>query len=667
MALFLNRLKKEQDYDQDFDQVSNPNFGINYLLDKWLSKVTEKKKKLILFLVGGLFIAFYLGAVLSQGWLVWTRKIDGYSFNPLIVLYHAADSFQLTFLCSIAIYVLFVRAVIVAGTKNVWDKKRNLMLSKLGTHGTAHEMTEEEEIQAFNRSKDINAFYDDIIGIDAKGYMCARKDKPFTNRNVAIVGASGSGKSISLIIPWILQNIRRGDSFIITDTKGDLYKNTAALARKAGYKVRILNLSPNFLGNSDGMNFLAMINGDEVRAETVCECIMINTKGDGKQDFWFLAGKNLLKAVVLYVSISSDIPDDEKNLAKVYDIIANNSAPQLENLFAGLRPGHPAYQPFNIFKNATQTIKDSAIHGLGVGLATLSIEKVKELVSHDEIDLIAPGYEKCAYYCVFSDQTKQFKFLSALFFAELFIALIDAADAEDSQSLPTRVNFIIDEFKACGAIPAFDDKISTVRSRNIGVAFVVQDITQLMRMYPDKAHVTILNNCTTQILLNSTDEGETLKHFSDLSGIETITDRGRGYIEAKTDIIKLHNQTNVRETQSKRNLKNIDELAHMPPDKMLVHIAGEPGIIMLTKQPYTSTYPGSKYKQYNKFTERDEFVHPMCEFMKKVIPAKHIPQWKKDELKNNPKPKKPIWKDVTNNTSPINTTGRGRQRRYNRV
>lgn len=589
----------------------------------------KNMRKLVVREIAILLAAMYVGGIIGETTLVYSHDITHVYLDPASIAIGAfttGSGFFFTLLIWVFFSIVFVQAKRIVKNEDGYDEERNYLTSNRKTYGSAHFLTDEESDELFNKSKNIEEFTKDILGMDKDGNMCSRKDLPNTNRNVAIVGASGSAKTVSIVIPDMLQAMRRGESIITTDTKGDLYAQTASLAKAAGYEVKVFDLKPQDMLHSDAVNFMKIINGDEVIADTVVDCIMLNTNDGRKQDFFYDAERNCLKMVVLYVDQSKDIPPEEKTLAKVYDIIGSNTVDGLDQLFAGIKPGHPAFQPYMSFKNAKNSRED-ALGGLGIRLQKLSSKVVKEIISHDEIDLRLPGTKKCVYYCVFSDQTKQFKFLSSLFFSELFIELIGEADEREDEKLPITVNFYIDEFKACGAIPEFDDKISTVRSRNITVKFIVQDLTQLERMYPDGGDVTILNNCTTQILLSSSDTDKTLKHFSALCGTQTIKVKNGGYNERKTDILHLHNEEAIKEGEGKRELMTIDELAHMNPQNMLVYIAGAPGVLKLKKMPYYKDYPGSTYRYKNEKDGTYYNGHPCLKYMKKTNIKRHIPGW----------------------------------------
>ena len=161
-----------------------------------------------------------------------------------------------------------------------------------------------------------------------------------------------------------------------------------------------------------------------------------------------------------------------------------------------LPKGHPAKAPYNIFKQAGDKVRGGVIVGLGARLQVFQNELICQITNRNDIDLVLPGKEKCAYFCITSDQDSTFDFLASLFFSFLFIKLVRFADAEgvDGQ-LPIPVNFILDEFPNIGAIPDFKKKISTVRSRNIAVSVIFQNLAQLRNRYPNDEWQEILGNC----------------------------------------------------------------------------------------------------------------------------------------------------------------------------
>ena len=619
--------------------------------DAVLSVVRTKTKYKIIGMTAIFLVTIYLSGFMHQGLLRLIGELDEYYFDPISMVYMAFSGaqFLITFLILAAITITVIRIYYLYSLHPKKDKNRNYLIAKTGTYGTDHMLTGDELEEAFNRSKNINTFKEDILGMDEQGYMCARRDKPFTNKNVAVVGMPGSGKSVCLAIPTIFQTIRRGESLIVTDSKGDLYAKTAAVARKAGYNIKILNLKPQELLFSDGVDLLKPAkkksgtnaiqdgivedNNNVTVVGTIVEAIMKNTNEGKKQDFWYEGEKNLLAAEILRVCFSDDYAPEEKTMAQVYNDIASYDVAGFESLFKYLDPTHPAYGHFKIWQNGSPAVKESSLSGLGIRLNSLGKPLVQRIVSTDDIDLRQPGREKSIYYVVISDTTEQMKFISAMFFTELFIELVAEADSTEAQRLKIPVNFVLDEFRNIGGIPDFGKLLSTVRSREIAIMFILQDLNQLKQIYPDGESATILNDCQTKILLGTDDPDTTAKYFSALSGTQTVINKSAKYGEARTKLIKIHDEVDMSEGEGKREVMTIGEVLHMPLDKLMVSIKGEPGIVILDKLPYYSDVPGSNFKQKGR-DGKMHTPHPMTKYMKTMKTTRHKPSWYDDFIQS---------------------------------
>ena len=459
------------------------------------------------------------------------------------------------FMLFIGINIALLQIGMLFSKDSKYIKEYNYDKSKRGTQGSAHFLTEAEEEAAFHRSKDIMTFKNDILGMDEYGYMVARIDKEATNDNMAAFGSSGSQKSTAIMFPLICQAIRRGESIITTDTKGEMYKLALNIAKKNGYETKVINFMPGCLANSDGVDVVSIIKPLEGKAEEECdkvvESIMLNTNDGMNKDFFYKAETNLLSAVVRFVVFSKTFLEQDKNLATIYDIISDGSSvDKIAALFKNIKPSHPAYKPFSIWF-ANEKIRADALSGLGIRLSKLSTPTVKAVVSNNEVDFTLPGRKKCIYFIVLSDRDDTYKFLSSLTVTTLLNQLMEFADSSPRNKLHVKTHFIIDEASACGAIPRFERYLSTVRSRNITIKFATQDIGQLEDMYPGKGYKSVLNNCQMQLLLGTSDD-ITAKHFSDLAGYETVVSKSEAYEEHRTHIFKIHDK--VREAFLSVNL-----------------------------------------------------------------------------------------------------------------
>ena len=204
---------------------------------------------------------------------------------------------------------------------------------------------------------------------------------------------------------------------VITDCKSELYESMSGYLRDNGYTVKVLNLIN--MDHSDSWNCLAEVGDSELMAQTFSD-IVLTTSSESNDAFWFNAELNLLKALVLYVSL--EMPPERRNLGTVYDMIVNENERSLKKLMTSIRNEHvnaftgevmppsPAYAPFSIFMQSSETVRTSVIIGLGSKLQVLQAQQVKNITSHSEIDLELPGKQKCAYFCIVSDQDSTFEF-----------------------------------------------------------------------------------------------------------------------------------------------------------------------------------------------------------------------------------------------------------------
>ncbi|ADL36379.1 TraG protein (plasmid) [Butyrivibrio proteoclasticus B316] len=493
------------------------------------------------------------------------------------------------------------------------DREGKFLVSKQGLHGTAHWQTEKERDVCFNRSKNINNLLGDILGMDDEGRLYTLKDDLVgINRNKCVFGTPGSGKSAAIIENDILQCIRREESAIITDSKGDLYRRLSQKARDAGYVVRVLNLKSNELRNSDAFHLLKYLeNGDTSVAEMLANCIIENT-GDGHMDYWAQNELNGYKALLLYISTNEALKKAGRNtLAEMYNICTQNTPQQLATMFNGLPKTHPARQAFNIFANCAPDVQGQILNGMGIKLSFLTDFCAQQIVSHDEIDLILPMKQKCMYFVVIPDTNKTYNVIANLFFNMMLIK-----QCEYSDSLTTRqkenqlfVNYILDEFKATGAINNFDGTITTVRSRKIGITTVLQTLGQLKDMYPGEAYNTILGSMTVKILLRAGDE-DTGRYFNIACGKQTRLNKAARYSDNLGETIHTHNSETITEGLIGADLLTIDETQKLDANKLIVCILGfEP--VKLNKYL-------SKYNPYMEGCEDHERV-----------PGRHKPLWRK--------------------------------------
>lgn len=307
------------------------------------------------------------------------------------------------------------------------------------------------------------------------------------NRHIAVFGASGTGKSRGFIRPALFDIIQRGESAIITDSKGELYADTAELFHQHGYEVKVFNLvNPE---HGDSWNCMSDLGGDTLLAQVLTNVIIGNTSSGKTDHFWDNGEGNLLKALILYVDLDPTRSPEEKNLPAVYEMLIHHSAAQLTALFERLPLDHPARGPYRLFSQASDTVRSGIVLGLGTRLQVLQNEAVARILRRSDIDLTAPGKKKCATFVVLSDQEATMAFLSSLFFSFLFIKLTRFADSTPDMRCPVPVNLILDEFNNIGKLGGAADgsdfarTLSVVRSRAIYVTLAVQSLGQLQNRY----------------------------------------------------------------------------------------------------------------------------------------------------------------------------------------
>lgn len=512
------------------------------------------------------------------------------------------------------------------GNKGTYDKERNLTYSDKGTYGTSGFMDDVEMLQVLELVSDITKSRGVILGLLYGKAVCLPENTRM-NRNVAVFGASGSMKSRAYARNVVFQCVARGESLIITDPKSELYGDLCNYLIANGYIVRVFNLiNPE---NSDSWNCLAEIEGQEIMAQLFSDVIIKNTGSTKGDHFWDNAEMNLLKALVLYVD--QGFPPEGKNIGQVYKLLTLNSEKELNSLFDMLPITHPAKAPYNIFKQASDTVRSGVIIGLGTRLQVFQNKLIRQITSYNEISLTQPGKEKCAYFCITSDQDSTFDFLSSLFMSFVFIKLVRYADKYGNfGKLPVPVHILADELANGGCtIADLTKKISTIRSRHLSISCIFQNLPQMQNRYPDNQWQEIIGNCDTQLFLGCTDE-MTAEFISNRSGDVSIVVS----TEAKQlNTWRVSDYTpEYRETHSigKRKLMTPDEVLRLPLDQALIILRGQK-VLKVGKYDYT--------------------LHPESKKLSLCRASDHVPQWRKlpaseepdftNLMKPKAKPKKP--------------------------
>lgn len=562
-------------------------------------------------LYGGGYIAQFI-----ENYKIWTSAggTPGSGSSPEMPTFSIFDCFKSVFsfpygiagvgICILAIGLLIFMIMRMGfGDAGELDKDRNFVYSNKGTYGTAGFMNEKEISSVLDLTNDLKSHSGTVLGIYGNKYVCVPKESRL-NKNIAVYGASGSMKTRSFCINRILQAAAGGESLIICDPKSELYEKTSEYLRGNNYTVRVFNLvSPE---NSDSWNCLEEIEGDELMAQLFSDVIIKNTGSERGDHFWDSSEMNLLKALVLYVE--QGYPPERRNIGEVYKLLTLSSDKELNSLFDMLPASHPAKAPYSIYRQASDTVRTGVIIGLGSRLQVFQMRKICNMTAYDEIDLELPGKQPCAYYCITSDQDSTFDFLSSLFLSFCFIKLVRYADKNCPDGrLPTPVHVLGEELTACGVIPDLSRKISVIRSRNISMSCVFQNLAGLQNRYPENQWQEILGNSDVQLFLGCVDE-LTAKYISDRSGEVSV------HVQSKAKQLGTWRITNYtpqyRETSGvgKRKLLTMDEVLRLPIEQALVIIRGKK-LLKVDKCDYT------KHPEYKKLTS--------CKA------SAHIPEWTK--------------------------------------
>ena len=513
-------------------------------------------------------------------------------------------------IAALAVLVFMVMRMGYSET-GAYDRERNLIYSNKGTYGTAGFMTKKELKGVLDLVPNIRKHPGIILGEIDGEVICVPLKTRF-NGNLAVYGASGSKKTRAFCMNMILQSAARRSSLVICDPKSELYEKSSAYLRDQGYTVKVFNLvTPSA---SDSWNCLSEIEGQELMAQLFCDVIIKNTGSLKADHFWDNSEMNLLKALVLYVD--QGFPPEGRNIGQVYRLLTMSSEKELNNLFDLLPVTHPAKAPYNIFKQASDTVRSGVIIGLGTRLQVFQNRMIRQITSHNEISLTRPGRKKCAYFCITSDQDSAFDFLSSLFMSFVFIKLVRYADkyGEDGM-LPVPVHILADELANGGCtIADLTKKISTIRSRRLSISCIFQNLPQMQNRYPLNQWQEIIGNCDTQLFLGCTDE-MTAEFISNRTGEVSVAVSSQA---KQLNTWQVSDYTpEYRETHSvgKRKLLTPDEVLRLPLDQALIILRGQK-VLKVEKYDYT--------------------LHPESSRLRPCRAIEHTPAWRQKPEEEEP-------------------------------
>ena len=524
-------------------------------------------KKFLLPNIPYVFIALF-ATKLGQAW----RLAPGTDFSGKAL--HLMDGFAAAFqsalpsfhpidLCVGVAAALLIRLIVYVKGKNAKKFRKNL------EYGSAR----------WGRPEDIAPYVDpkfenNVILTQTERLMMSNRPKdPKTarNKNVLVVGGSGSGKTRFFIKPNLMQ---LHSSYVVTDPKGSIAVECGKLMLRNGYKVKIFN-SINFK-KSHHYNPFAYIHSEKDILKLVTTLIA-NTKGDGKSgdDFWQKAETLLYTALIGYIHYEA--PEEEQNFATLIEFINAMEVREDDETFennvdlafkelASREPNHFAVRQYKKYKLAAGKTAKSINISCGARLAPFDIQELREITMYDELELDTLGDRKTALFLIMSDTDSTFNFLISMIYSQLFNLLCEKADDVYGGRLPVHVRCLIDECANIGQIPNLEKLMATIRSREISACLVLQVQSQLKALYKDNAD-TIIGNCDSSIFLGGKEPG-TLKELNQALGKETIDTFNTGESRGREVSHSLNYQ------KLGKDLATIDELAVLDGGKCILQLRG---------------------------------------------------------------------------------------------
>nr|WP_195413083.1 MULTISPECIES: type IV secretory system conjugative DNA transfer family protein [Clostridia] len=589
------------------------------LMQKWKNKIGGKlsaldKKKLVLTNIPYALAAFYADRAF---FLYWNSPGEDMG-NKLLYAMEHADRIFAGFVLSNNWKDLLAGIVVAVVLKVlVWQKQADAKKLRKGIeYGSARWGTAEDIKPYMSEDPWMNI---PLTATEALTMESRPKQPKYArNKNIVVIGGSGSGKTRFFVKPSVMQ---MNCSMVITDPKGTLIeecgkmlakgppkkdKNGNIMKDKSGkvvhepYVIKVLN-TINF-SKSLHYNPFAYIRSEKDILKLVTT-IIVNTKGEGEkasEDFWVKAEKLLYTALIAFIWYEGD--EEEKNLNTLLDLLNESETREedetyqnpVDMMFQELEerdPQHFAVRQYKKYKMAAGKTAKSILISCGARLAPFDIAELRGIMSYDEMELDKIGDRKTALFLIMSDTDTTFNFVIAMLQSQLFNLLCDKADDVYGGRLPVHVRVIADEFANIGQIPQFDKLIATIRSREISASIILQSQSQLKAMYKDSAD-TILGNCDTTLFLGGK-EKTTLKEMSELLGKETID---------------LYNTSETRSNQKSfglnyqktgKQLMTEDEIAVMDGGKCILQIRG-------ARPFFSDKYDITKHKNYRFLADENE-------------------------------------------------------------
>lgn len=500
-------------------------------------------------------------------------------------------SWQLMDLEAGAVIVLVIRLIVLY-------RRKNAKKFRTGTeYGSARWGTPQDIAPYMDRKFENNI----ILTKTERLTMNSRPKNPkyARNKNVLVIGGSGSGKTRFYVKPNLMQ-MGKKVSYVVTDPKGTIIEECGNMLIRHGYKLKVIN-TINFK-KSMHYNPFQYIRSEKDILKLV-NTIMVNTKGDGEksgEDFWVKAERLLYMALIGLIWYEA--PEEEKNFATLLEFINASETREddetfqnaVDMIFAELEaedPKHFAVVQYQKYKLAAGKTAKSILISCGARLAPFDIAELREFMSYDEMELDMIGDQRTALFIVISDTDDTFNFVVAMMYSQMFNLLCDRADDVHHGRLPYHVRILADEFANIGQIPKFDKLIATIRSREISASIILQSKSQLKTIYKDAAE-TIIGNCDSMLFLGGK-ESSTLKEISETLGKETID------LYNTSDSRGQSRSYGMNYQKTGKDLMSRDELAVMDGGKCILQLRGV--------RPFLSDkYDITKHKHYKELSDYDE-------------------------------------------------------------
>lgn len=540
-----------------------------------LNSIINKKKEILIILIGYLLIdIFVVGAffVSSLGinetnmFAKISKTMEGFMANftnPFGTLgkiissgEHFGEFLNLSFILLVIFIVLCIIYSLKNGKQHEYDGQEN---------GSSDWSKGGEE---FNKLKDGSTILNRKEGfiLSKNHYLGTDLKKVKVNKNILVFGGSGTGKSACFVKPNILQRL---GSYVITDPKGELYRETSNYLKENGYKVKVLNLvDPEY---SNKYNPLAHIK-EHSDVDIIAHTIVMGGENDGKaaDPFWDNTAKMLLKACIYYVI--SVLPVEEQNLSSCLNIVRAGGSDEtvFDKLFVDdLLPGNPGRKEYEGIRVGADKTKQSIAISLVSKLTHFDTPNMMQLTTTNDIDFEDLGNELTAIYVISPDSHSTYNYILTIFYGQLLQRLYAQADRNGGK-LNRSVYLLLDEFANIGKIPDFNQKLSTSRSRGLSMSIIVQSLDQLVDLYKE-LHENIIANCDTQLFLGS-QSIKTCEYFSKSLGQKTIKFNSRSRNKDKDE---WNTQgVSISEQRQGRDLMTVDELKRLDFDDEIILIRG---------------------------------------------------------------------------------------------